>query len=146
MWMAKDRLMKIHRSSCHFLPHFLQLYPPMEPNLNLILLAFLHGAFIICILLLVISAALTCLLFIFALGLFSILLDDLYHIYLLSCFYFETVVEPNLELGFVVIVYKLLCHAVAIFLASNSFSECKVSRIKVKARRVMHFIDGLRPS
>ncbi|KAM1134182.1 hypothetical protein ACFX19_044042 [Malus domestica] len=118
----------------------------MEPNLNLILLAFLHGAFIVCILLLVISAALTCLLFIFALGVFSILLDDLYHIYLLSCFYFETVVMPNLEHGFVVIVYKLLCHAVAIFLASNSFSECKVSRIKVKARRVMHFIDGLRPS
>ncbi|KAB2619282.1 hypothetical protein D8674_015151 [Pyrus ussuriensis x Pyrus communis] len=118
----------------------------MELNLDLFLVAFLHAAFIACVLLLVISVMLTSLLLAFAIGLVLILIDDMYNIFLCFSSYIETVVKHNLELGFVLIVYKLLYHVVAIFLVSKPFFECKISQIKVKARSAMNVIDGLRPS
>lgn len=103
----------------------------MEPNLDLLLLAFLHGLFIACVLLLVISVILTGLLFAFTFGLVSIVVNDLYNISLLSSFYFESVLEPNLQLGFTLLVCTILHCAVG-----------KVSELKVK---VMNLIDRLKP-
>ena len=54
--------------------------------------------------------------------------------------------KHNLELGFIVLVYKLLYRNVVIFLASKPFFECNISRINVKARDVINVNDGLRPS
>ncbi|KAK9946671.1 hypothetical protein M0R45_012121 [Rubus argutus] len=93
----------------------------MEPNLDLILLAFLHGSFIACVLLLVISVILTGLLFALSFGLVSIVVNDLYNISLLSSFYFESVIEPNLELGFTLVVCTILHCAVGIIVASTPF-------------------------
>ncbi|CAB4266497.1 unnamed protein product [Prunus armeniaca] len=94
----------------------------MEPNLDLIILALLHSLFIAGFLLLVTSVMLTAFLLAFSLGL------------------------HNLELGFVLIVCKLLHHAVRIILASKPFLERKISQLKAKARHVMNLIDGLRLS
>ncbi|PQM34221.1 hypothetical protein Pyn_29535 [Prunus yedoensis var. nudiflora] len=118
----------------------------MEPNLDLIILALLHGSFIAGFLLLVTSVMLTALLLAFSLGLVSILINDLCYISLLFSFYFETILKHNLELGFVLIVCKLLHHAVRIILASKPFLERKISQLKAKARHVTNLIDGLRLS
>lgn len=89
---------------------------------------------------------LTALLLAFSLGLVSILINDLCYISLLFSFYFETILKHNLELGFVLIVFKLLHHAVRIILALKPFLERKISQLKAKARHVMNLIDGLRLS
>ncbi|KAK9750520.1 hypothetical protein RND81_02G202600 [Saponaria officinalis] len=87
----------------------------MIPNLDLILLAFLHGAFISCILLVVIFVIVNCLLTAFIIALFFFAFVDVYDDVLLLLPYVETL-RANLMLGGVWALYNVLhCAFVLVF-------------------------------
>ncbi|KAL4603407.1 hypothetical protein ACB092_10G122200 [Castanea dentata] len=105
----------------------------MIPNLDLILVAFLHGSFIACVLLVVISVILIGLLFSFSLTLFSIVIIDLYDVFSMCSMHYVTL-KDNLELGLVLILYMVMQHAVSLVLASKR-SVLNVIRFSNPTRR-----------
>ncbi|PSS17816.1 Protein Tat like [Actinidia chinensis var. chinensis] len=113
----------------------------MVPNLDLILLAFLHGSFISCILLLVIFLTLICLLLAFSIALFSIVLIDSYHIFSLVSLYFGTL-RANVEMGFAIGVFTLMHFMVNAALDSKPLVEGMVASFRLKAQHVMHQIKA----
>ncbi|EXB82259.1 hypothetical protein L484_007249 [Morus notabilis] len=72
----------------------------MASNLELFLLAFLHGSFIATLLLLAVSLASIGLLLSFFIGLFSVVAIDLLNVYPIISWYFEEA-KMNLKLGLV---------------------------------------------
>ncbi|KAH7574245.1 hypothetical protein JRO89_XS03G0270400 [Xanthoceras sorbifolium] len=86
----------------------------MAPNnLDIILVAFLHGAFIACVLLLLVSLVLIAMLLSSFLTVFSIVAIDLYTTSSMFSSCFKTA-KANLELGFVLVLCTLLRHAIAV--------------------------------
>ncbi|KAM3735657.1 hypothetical protein ACB098_10G103300 [Castanea mollissima] len=109
----------------------------MIPNLDLIVLvAFLHGSFIACALLVVISVILIGLLFSFSLTLFSIVIIDLYDVFSMCSMHYVTL-KDNLELGLVLILYMVMQHAVSLVLASKRSVLNKIFQSNEKAQHVM---------
>lgn len=108
----------------------------MLPNLELILLLILHGSFIASILLLFTSLVLLALLLAFFLGLFSLVVIDLYDIFPLISWCFQTT-KANLELGFVLILCVILRRVVNTILLSIPFFQRVLYRLKAKA---MYFV------
>ncbi|KAK4558911.1 hypothetical protein RGQ29_008246 [Quercus rubra] len=113
----------------------------MIPNLDLILVAFLHGSFIACVLLVVISVILIGLLFSFFLTLFSIVIIDLYDVFSMCSMHYVTL-KANLELGLVLILYIVMQQAVSLVLASKSSVLNKIFQSNEKARHVMKHVDA----
>lgn len=113
----------------------------MIPNLDLILVAFLHGSFIACVLLVVISVILIGLLFSFFLTLFSIVIIDLYDVFSMCSMHYVTL-KANLELGLVLILYIVMQQAVSLVLASKSSVLNKIFQSIEKARHVMKHVDA----
>ncbi|KAM4074549.1 hypothetical protein ACJW30_10G101900 [Castanea mollissima] len=108
----------------------------MIPNLDLILVAFLHGSFIACALLVVISVILIGLLFSFSLTLFSIVIIDLYDVFSMCSMHYVTL-KDNLELGLVLILYMVMQHAVSLVLASKRSVLNKIFQSNEKAQHVL---------
>lgn len=117
----------------------------MVPNLDLFLLAFLHYSFIAIILLLVISFMLIVLLLSFFLGLFSIVIIDLYDAsFPIVSWWFETT-KANLQLGLVLIVCSFIIYVVEISLASKPVFERVISSFRVKSQAVVnYYLDALK--
>ncbi|KAJ4708056.1 Protein Tat like [Melia azedarach] len=111
-------------------------------NLDLILLAFLHGSFIACILLVFVFLILIAMLLAFSLTVFSIVVFDLYNIFSLFYSHIQTV-EANLELGFVLFLCTMLRQAIAVVSASQPWYERNISNFKEKAQRIVSRIDAL---
>ncbi|GAV88690.1 hypothetical protein CFOL_v3_32112 [Cephalotus follicularis] len=114
----------------------------MVPNLDLILLALLYGFFIAWVLLIVIFVIMNGILIAFSLTLLSIALIDLQYGFSLVSQYYLTM-KPNLELGFVVVLYMVLYYATSLILASKPSFEHLVSNFKIKTIHVMNRIDAL---
>ncbi|KAH9799557.1 putative beta-1,4-xylosyltransferase IRX9H [Citrus sinensis] len=112
-------------------------------NLDLILLAFLHGTFIACALLVVVLLLLIAMLLSFSVSVVSIVVIDLYSLsYSTLSSYFQTL-AANLELGFVLILCVLTSQAIAVVSAAQPWYQRSTSNIKVKARRAMNRFDTL---
>lgn len=112
-------------------------------NLDLILLAFLHGTFIACALLVVVLLLLIAMLLSFSVSVVSIVVIDLYSLsYSTLSSYFQTL-AANLELGFVLILCVLTSQAIAVVSAAQPWYQRTTSNIKVKARRAMTRFDAL---
>ena len=117
-------------------------HQPMIPNLDLFLLAFLHGSFIVAILLLAISVVFIAFLFTFTLGLFSIAALDLLNFSpSISCCFEST--KSDLQLGSVLVLCALLDRVVSIALALKPFLQRFVSHFKSNALRLRDYIDAL---
>ncbi|KAI7993635.1 hypothetical protein ACSBR2_040369 [Camellia fascicularis] len=114
----------------------------MVPNLDLILIAVLHGSFISCILLVFTFLMLICLLLAFSITLFSIVIIDSYDVFSMISLYFGTL-RANVELGFVLVLFTLLHFMVNAGLASKPRVESMVANFKVKAR---HVVDHIKDS
>ncbi|GMN39950.1 hypothetical protein TIFTF001_009180 [Ficus carica] len=115
----------------------------MQSNLELFLLAFLHGSFIATLLLLVVSLACITLFLSFSIGLFFVVVVDLLNVYpVISRYYEET--KANLELGLVLIVCVLTNRVVGVSLVLKPFFEHLGSVFKVNARRLRDYIDALK--
>ena len=114
------------------------LSPQMVPNLDLILLAFLHGSFISFLLLLLLFLTLISLLLSFFLALFSILLIDSCHIYSLLSQYFGTL-WANLQLGCKLILLALTHLFVTLVLALKPLFQGVASKVRV----LMHPIQQI---
>lgn len=114
----------------------------MVPNLDLILLAFLFGSFIACVLLAVIFVILIVLLLAFSLTLFSIVIIDLHDVYSFSSQYIVSL-DENFQLGAALILYMLMYYAIHVILAWKPLLERKVSEFKVKAQHVMNRIEAV---
>lgn len=109
----------------------------MAPNMDLILLSFLYGAFLSFSLLLLAAASLLGLLLAFASGLLSLVVFDLYEASLIlgQCL---GSIRADLELGCVCLLY-LAMHSVApAVLASRPLVERRVAELKEIAQRVMN--------
>jgi len=104
----------------------------MVPNLDLILLAFLHGSFISCTLLVLFFVVLICLLLAISVTLFSILLIYSYDIFCWISLY-SGAPRANVELGFVLLLCTLMHFRAS--LASKLSFEPAYTNIRAKARR-----------
>nr|DAD35581.1 TPA_asm: hypothetical protein HUJ06_006221 [Nelumbo nucifera] len=104
----------------------------MIPNLDLLLLAFFHGSFISCILLLITSFTLILLLLAISVTLFLLLFIDAYDVLSLVSWSFETL-RANLELGFILAICSLLRLLIdaALALKPPSFQR-RVSELKMR--------------
>lgn len=86
------------------------------PMIDLILLAFLHGTFFSCILLVIIFAIVVCLLLAFLISLLLLALADAYETLLLLSTYVEKL-RANFTLGIVLALYSTLHFVVFLALA-----------------------------
>ncbi|KAK7261587.1 hypothetical protein RIF29_27901 [Crotalaria pallida] len=102
----------------------------MLPNLDLILLSFLHASFISFVLLIAIFIILLALLFAFSLALLSISLYDLHHFCSEICEYF-IIVKGDLQLGMALILVSLVHQAVNFFFVSKPWPKRKVDEFEV---------------
>lgn len=116
----------------------------MVSNLDLIILALLHGSFISFALLLVVVIILISLLAAFSITLFFIILFYLYDIFLTCSLYFEIVIKSNLELSFVFIIIKLMYYLVVNVLALKPLVNHMVSEFKVKTHLALDQVMALR--
>ncbi|KAJ0089757.1 hypothetical protein Patl1_12905 [Pistacia atlantica] len=108
----------------------------MVPNLDLILLAFLHGSLIAFVLLLLVFLIVILMSLAFCLSLLSIIAIDLSTVYSTYSPYFETV-EADLELGFFLFLCMILRYAIDIVSASQSWLQRVVPEFKEKGRHVI---------
>ncbi|KAF9662227.1 hypothetical protein SADUNF_Sadunf18G0031300 [Salix dunnii] len=134
--------------SYNFAPHKLfqgQTLPVMVPNLDLIILASLHGCFIACVLLVVISAILSALVLAFSLALFSISIIDLHGVFS-SVSRLILPLKENLKLGLALLVVMIMYYAIGVMLASKPLFKRMVSEFKVRARRVLNHLEALASS
>ena len=115
----------------------------MVPNLDLILVAFLYGSLIACVILLAVFVILITLLLTFSFSIFSIVFIDSYIIFSLLSNEYVGSVEANLELGFVLLLYFLMRYAIAAALASKPSVDRLVSQLRLKAQHAMNRIDAL---
>ncbi|GKV44865.1 hypothetical protein SLEP1_g52006 [Rubroshorea leprosula] len=114
----------------------------MVPHLDLLLLAFLHGSFISCVILVAIFLILITLLLACSLTVFSIVVIDVYTIFSLLPQYFQYM-KADLELGFVFLLYTAMNSAIsAISSAEPSFNRM-VSSLKSKTQHARNKIDSL---
>ncbi|PKI31381.1 hypothetical protein CRG98_048225 [Punica granatum] len=109
----------------------------MVPNLDLILLSFLYGAFLSCILLLLAAAALFSLLLAFASTLLSIVVFDMYDVSSILGRGLGSA-KADLELGSVLLLYLAMHFAVPAVLSSRPLIEQRVAELKEIAQRVMN--------
>ncbi|KAJ6354525.1 hypothetical protein OIU77_005187 [Salix suchowensis] len=114
----------------------------MVPNLDLIILTFLHGCFIACVLLVVISAILFALVLAFSLALFSISIIDLHGVFS-SVSRLILPLKENLKLGLALLVVTIMNYAIGVVLASKPLYDRMVSEFKSKARHVLNHFDAL---
>ncbi|XWS17721.1 hypothetical protein CRYUN_Cryun33cG0091600 [Craigia yunnanensis] len=98
----------------------------MVPNLDLILVAFLYGSLIACVILLAAFVILLTRLLTFSFSIFSVVFIDSYIFSFLSDEY-DGSVEANLELGFALLLYILMRYAIAAVLASKPSVDRLVS-------------------
>lgn len=114
-------------------PHFvlLEKADQMIPNLDLLLLAFLYGSFIACVLLQVLSVILLSLCLAFSVTLFSIVLIDLHYVFSVCSLHYITL-KANLQLGSVLILYIVMRYSVPMVLTSKASLEQKIYNIQKK--------------
>ncbi|KAB1204378.1 hypothetical protein CJ030_MR8G014171 [Morella rubra] len=103
----------------------------MIPNLDLLLLAFLYGSFIACVLLAVLSVILLSLCLAFSVTLFSIVVIDLHYVFSVCSLHYITL-KANLQLGSVLILYIIMRYSVPMVLASKASLEQKIYNIRKK--------------
>lgn len=113
----------------------------MVPNLDIILLAFLHGSFIAFVLLLLVFLIIILMLLASTLSLLSVIAIDLYAIFSICSPYFETV-EADLHLGFVLILCMILRYGIAVVSASGPWLRRLVPEFKEKARLVIAHLNA----
>lgn len=103
----------------------------MVPNVDLILLALLHGSVISCIVLLVTFVIFICLLLAFSIILLLIVFIDFYDAVSFISWYLA-IVKSNIELAFMVTLFTLMRFIVNMSLASMTFLEGTTINLKVK--------------
>lgn len=113
----------------------------MIPNLDLLLLAFLHASFISCILLVTTFFLLICLLLASSITVFSIILFDALNIITPVSTIINTLIV-NLELGFTLVSYVVISRAVDAALVLTPLFEAAVSGVKVRVRHVLDYFQG----
>ncbi|KAK8547412.1 hypothetical protein V6N13_098122 [Hibiscus sabdariffa] len=105
----------------------------MVPNLELILLAFLYGSFIACLLLLASFLILITLLLTFSLSIFSIVFIDIFNVFSLFSQFLGSM-EADVELGFLLILCIFFQYAIAAASASKPAFGRLVSQLRSKLR------------
>ncbi|PON37268.1 hypothetical protein PanWU01x14_321720 [Parasponia andersonii] len=115
----------------------------MIPNSDLLLLAFLHGTFVVAVLLLAISVAFIALLLAFTLGLFSIAAVDLLDFSPIILSRFESA-KADLQLGSVLVLCALLDRLVSIAFVLKPYFQRLVSQFKSNVLRLRDYIDALK--
>ncbi|KAJ6295568.1 hypothetical protein OIU78_023568 [Salix suchowensis] len=115
----------------------------MVPNLDLIILTFLHGCFIASVLLVVISAILIALVLAFSLALFSISIIDLHGVFSSVSRLMILPLKENLKLGLALLVVTIMYYAIGVVLASKPLYDRMVSEFKSKARHVLNHFEAL---
>uniref|UniRef100_A0A6N2NHX1 Uncharacterized protein n=1 Tax=Salix viminalis TaxID=40686 RepID=A0A6N2NHX1_SALVM len=115
----------------------------MVPNLDLIILTFLHGCFIACVLLVVISAISLALVLALSLALFSISIIDLHGVVFSSVSRLILPLKENLKLGLALLVVTIMYYAIGVVLASKPLFDRMDSEFKSKVRHVLNHFEDL---
>ncbi|KAJ6862466.1 hypothetical protein NC652_039338 [Populus alba x Populus x berolinensis] len=143
--MAWHLQLQFHIPGSISLPIDITRASDMVPNLDLILLAFLYGCFIACVVGAIIFAILNALLLAFSITLFSIAIIDLQDLFSFVS-RFAVPLKENLELGFALLVCTAMYYAIGAMMASKPVFERMVSEFKVKARHVLSHLEVLATS
>ncbi|KAM7490422.1 hypothetical protein LguiA_033343 [Lonicera macranthoides] len=117
----------------------------MVPNLDLILLALLHGSFISCVLILVLFIILMALLLAFSIGALSIVVIDSFDLFSLISRYVATL-RANIELGFILILVTAMHFIINAAIASKPWFNNIVSKIKENLQWVVDQANDYKPT
>lgn len=112
----------------------------MVPNLDLFLVALLHGSFISFVLIIIIFIILIAILCTFFITLFSILVIDAYDYSSYVSQLFVTI-KAHLELFLVLVVFSLTYAYVLLELKWKDAFKIKVSKLKKKLQVAFHQVD-----
>ncbi|KAM7493306.1 hypothetical protein LguiB_027915 [Lonicera macranthoides] len=116
----------------------------MVPNLDLILLALLHGSFISCVLILVLFIILMALLLAFSIGALSIVVIDSFDLFSLISRCVATL-RANIELGFVLILVTAMHFIINAAIASKPWFNNIVSKIKQNLQWLVDQVNDYKP-